>query len=95
MIAAIFLDLPATGTVTSAFLIYQQVSTDHRRGSGAVTHHSQNYCHMRNRQNIFFLELEHKKMLKIVKNVLWQHQILLICLLVPIIAIPNLVTLSL
>ncbi len=41
------------------------------------------------------LELEHKNTLKIVKNVLWQHQILLICLLVPIIAILNLVTLSL
>jgi hypothetical protein len=43
---------------------------------------------MRNRQNMFFFELEHKKMLKIVKcvkNVLRQHQILLICLLVPII----------
>jgi hypothetical protein len=33
-------------------------------------------------------------MLKIVKNVLRQHQILLICLLVQIIAILNLVTLS-
>jgi hypothetical protein len=42
-----------------------------------------------------FLELEHKKTLKIVKNVLRQHQIVLICLLVPIIAILNLVTLSL
>ncbi len=43
----------------------------------------------------FFLELEHKMMLKIVKNVLQQHQILSICLLVPIIAILILVTLSL
>ncbi len=52
-------------------------------------------CHMRNRKNMFFLELEHKKTLKIVKNVLRQPQILLICLLVPIIANLNLVILSL
>jgi hypothetical protein len=42
-----------------------------------------------------FSELEHKKMLKIVKNVLRQHLTLLFCLLVPILAILNLVTLSL
>ncbi len=46
-------------------------------------------------KHVFFLELEHKKKFKIVKNVLRQHQIFLICLLVPIIAILNLVTLSL
>ncbi len=31
----------------------------------AVTHQLQSYCHMRNRQNMFFLELRHNKVLKI------------------------------
>ncbi len=91
-----FLELSAIGTVTSACLIYQQVSIDHQRGSAAVTHHSQSYCHMRNRQNRLFLELKDKKKFKRVKNVLWQHQILLIRLLVRTNCwvILNLVTLS-
>jgi hypothetical protein len=89
-----FVKLSAIETVTSACLIYRQVRTDHRWGSVAVTHHSQSYCHMTNRQNIF-LESKNKKTLKRVKNVLWQQQILLICLLVPIVAVLNLVTQSL
>ncbi len=36
-----FVDLSAMGTVTSACLIYRQMSIDHRWGSAAVTHHSQ------------------------------------------------------
>ncbi len=36
-----FVDLSAMGTVTSACLIYRQVSIDHWWGSAAVTHHSQ------------------------------------------------------
>jgi hypothetical protein len=50
-----FLELSAIRTVTYACLIYPQVSIDHRWESAAVTHHSQSYCHMRNRQNMFFL----------------------------------------
>ncbi len=49
-----FFYLSAIGTVTSACLIYRQVSIDYRWGSAAVTHHSQSYCHMRHCQNMFF-----------------------------------------
>jgi hypothetical protein len=47
-----FIELSSIRTVTSACLIDRQVSIDHRWGSAAVTHHSQSYCHMRNRQDM-------------------------------------------
>ncbi len=89
-----FLRTFVIGTVTATYLIYWQVSIDHWCGSVAVTHHSELLSYEKPSRRVF-LELEHKKTLKTIKNVLRQHQILLICLLVPIIAILNLVTLSL
>ncbi len=63
--------------------------------SPAVTHHSQSYSTVKwETVKTCFLDLKHKKTLKRVKNVLWQHQILLIYLLVPIVDILNLVTLT-
>ncbi len=90
-----FLELSAIGTVTFACLIYRQVSIDHRWGSATVTYHSRSYCHMRNHQNMFFYNYNIKKTLKKVLNVLRQHQNLQIRLLVPMVAILNLVALSL
>ncbi len=46
------------GTVSSACLIYQQVSIDHQWSSAAVTHHLQSYCHKINCQDMFFKKLK-------------------------------------